>query len=189
MVQDSGHVAIALSRKFILGTCGIDFEPNLRNAEVDSGELAHVRPHHVRRDHMKCGRLLNLLGLFSAVRCAYRIGSPPCQPFCRVGKQMDENDNRSASFVHLLTLLKGLEVPPAYIFLENVKGFEGSQAHRRLLEVLGSPSFEEIVKLHCCMHPCQSYLILGRALFRAISTTKTTYMVQMRNCYRSTDQH
>ena len=61
--------------------------------------------------------------------------SPPCQPFCRVGNKMDEQDTRSASFRHLLSLLKSTKKPPSHIFLENVQGFDGSQTHHRLLEV------------------------------------------------------
>lgn len=48
---------------------------------------------------------------------------------------MDEDDPRTVSFVHLLSLLRDLENPPSRIFLENVVGFEGSKAHQRLLEV------------------------------------------------------
>lgn len=48
---------------------------------------------------------------------------------------MDEHDPRSASFLHLLSLLDTMENPPSYFFLENVQGFDGSQSHRRLLEV------------------------------------------------------
>ena len=54
---------------------------------------------------------------------------------------MDEADNRSASLVHLLSLLKKIESPPAYVFLENVRGFENSKAHRRLLEVCRESKF------------------------------------------------
>lgn len=48
---------------------------------------------------------------------------------------MDEDDNRSVSFLHLLSVLKAAEEPPDFFFLENVRGFEGSHAHQRLLEV------------------------------------------------------
>lgn len=48
---------------------------------------------------------------------------------------MDEDDNRSVSFLHLLSILKAAEDPPDIFFLENVRGFEGSHAHQRLLEV------------------------------------------------------
>lgn len=48
---------------------------------------------------------------------------------------MDEDDNRSVSFLHLLSILKDAVDPPSLLFLENVRGFEGSHVHQRLLEV------------------------------------------------------
>lgn len=48
---------------------------------------------------------------------------------------MDEQDPRSTSFLHLLSLLETAANPPSYFFLENVQGFDGSQSHHRLLEV------------------------------------------------------
>jgi site-specific DNA-cytosine methylase len=50
--------------------------------------------------------------------------SPPCQPFTRLGNQKDDQDNRSASLLHLINLLPELINPPTYILLENVKGFD-----------------------------------------------------------------
>lgn len=48
---------------------------------------------------------------------------------------MDEQDPRSTSFLHLLSLLEAAENPPSYFFLENVQGFDGSHSHHRLIEV------------------------------------------------------
>ncbi|EGG17539.1 DNA (cytosine-5-)-methyltransferase [Cavenderia fasciculata] len=60
--------------------------------------------------------------------------SPPCQPFCRVGLEKGLEDNRTNSFVNLLTLLGKLESPPTYILIENVFGFEKSDARELLIE-------------------------------------------------------
>ena len=63
--------------------------------------------------------------------------SPPCQPFTRQGKQEDLNDRRTDGFVYLMrTILPQLKFKPKYILLENVSGFEYSQAHQLLLETL-----------------------------------------------------
>lgn len=51
--------------------------------------------------------------------------SPPCQPFTRNGKYLDENDSRSNSFQYLISILDKLENID-YILMENVKGFECS---------------------------------------------------------------
>ena len=63
--------------------------------------------------------------------------SPPCQPFTRQGKQGDLSDRRTDGFVHLMkTVLPQLTYRPRYILLENVSGFERSQARDLLLETL-----------------------------------------------------
>jgi tRNA (cytosine38-C5)-methyltransferase len=68
--------------------------------------------------------------------------SPPCQPFTRQGKQEDLNDRRTDGFVYLMkTILSQLKFKPKYILLENVSGFEYSQAHQLLLEILQSNNY------------------------------------------------
>jgi tRNA (cytosine38-C5)-methyltransferase len=68
--------------------------------------------------------------------------SPPCQPFTRQGKQEDLNDRRTDGFVYLMkTILSQLKSKPKYILLENVSGFENSQAHQFLLETLQSNNY------------------------------------------------
>ncbi|CAF1171380.1 unnamed protein product [Rotaria sordida] len=63
--------------------------------------------------------------------------SPPCQPFTRQGKQEDLNDRRTNGFIYLMkTILPQLQSKPKYILLENVSGFEYSQAHQLLLNTL-----------------------------------------------------
>ena len=63
--------------------------------------------------------------------------SPPCQPFTRQGKQEDLNDRRTDGFVYLMkTILPQLKSKPKYLLLENVSGFEYSQAHQLLYETL-----------------------------------------------------
>lgn len=65
--------------------------------------------------------------------------SPPCQPYTRRGRGRDLDDPRAASLVRLLEALP--EVRPPYLFLENVPGFHGSRAHRRLREVLDTAGY------------------------------------------------
>ena len=50
--------------------------------------------------------------------------SPPCQPYTRLGKQLDTQDPRAKGLLHLASLLSELPTPPLYVFLENVQGFE-----------------------------------------------------------------
>jgi len=60
--------------------------------------------------------------------------SPPCQPFCRMGKGHGLEDPRSRAFLRLLELLP--LAPPDHLLLENVEGFLGSEAHRLLAATL-----------------------------------------------------
>ena len=55
--------------------------------------------------------------------------SPPCQPFTetRNANRLDDKDNRSKGFFHLMFLLICMKKRPRYIVLENVKGFLGSK--------------------------------------------------------------
>jgi len=65
--------------------------------------------------------------------------SPPCQPFCRTGHQLDLSDARSDPLAHLLNVLR--DVHFTHLFLENVKGFEVSKAREELLELLKEKEF------------------------------------------------
>lgn len=67
--------------------------------------------------------------------------SPPCQPFTRVGLKKDIEDPRSKSFLYLIDALPKLDRPPEYILLENVKGFEESEACKLFKQVLGNLSY------------------------------------------------
>jgi site-specific DNA-cytosine methylase len=58
--------------------------------------------------------------------------SPPCQPFCRMGKHQGLEDRRCRAFRHLMELFR--EAPPERLVLENVSGFLGSDAHALLSE-------------------------------------------------------
>eukprot|EP01125_Pyxidicula_operculata_P019108 TRINITY_DN689_c7_g1_i1.p1 TRINITY_DN689_c7_g1~~TRINITY_DN689_c7_g1_i1.p1 ORF type:complete len:387 (-),score=85.16 TRINITY_DN689_c7_g1_i1:2-1138(-) len=69
--------------------------------------------------------------------------SPPCQPYTqqKTAKQLDTKDPRAKSFLHLLNLLSVLENKPKYILLENVKGFELSDARRLLVETISNNGY------------------------------------------------
>ncbi|KAG8443221.1 hypothetical protein GDO86_011866 [Hymenochirus boettgeri] len=62
--------------------------------------------------------------------------SPPCQPFTRIGLQGDISDPRAKSFLYILDILPRLQKTPSYILLENVKGFESSEAREALISTL-----------------------------------------------------
>ena len=60
--------------------------------------------------------------------------SPPCQPFCRMGKYRDLKDSRAAAFINLMDLL--IEARPQRFVLENVEGFLESNSFALLAQRL-----------------------------------------------------
>ncbi|XP_015688304.1 tRNA (cytosine(38)-C(5))-methyltransferase 2 isoform X2 [Oryza brachyantha] len=67
--------------------------------------------------------------------------SPPCQPYTRQGLQKHSSDARALSFIKILNLMKNMSFPPQMLFVENVVGFEVSDTHDQLLEVLSDLNF------------------------------------------------
>lgn len=68
--------------------------------------------------------------------------SPPCQPFTRGGNMLDDKDNRSIGLLYLIDLLKKLDNPPKFLFLENVLNFEKSKCRNKLLNVLNEMGYQ-----------------------------------------------
>ncbi|KAB7495655.1 tRNA methyltransferase [Armadillidium nasatum] len=64
------------------------------------------------------------------------VMSPPCQPFTRQGLKKDTNDARCSPLLHIISLLKSIQKLPQMILLENVSGFECSEARKELIQVL-----------------------------------------------------
>ncbi|KAJ2718756.1 hypothetical protein GGI07_005606 [Coemansia sp. Benny D115] len=78
--------------------------------------------------------------------------SPPCQPYTRGGKYLDDEDPRARGLIHLLRLLPKLKSRPTHVLLENVMNFENSRSRVLLVETLGSLGFD----IHeCLLSPVQ----------------------------------
>ncbi|KAJ2742456.1 hypothetical protein GGI20_004471 [Coemansia sp. BCRC 34301] len=67
--------------------------------------------------------------------------SPPCQPYTRGGKYLDDQDPRARGLIHLLQLLPRLAHTPDYLLLENVMNFENSRSRTVLVSTLGELGF------------------------------------------------
>lgn len=67
--------------------------------------------------------------------------SPPCQPYTRQGLMKHSADARAFSFIKILNLMQDMIYPPQMLFVENVVGFEVSDTHDQLLEVLSNLNF------------------------------------------------
>lgn len=77
--------------------------------------------------------------------------SPPCQPYCERGAHRDLDDPRARSLLRLLELISRIpeELLPRHLALENVVGFNGSQAHGRLVDLLAGRGFHLQERLLC----------------------------------------
>jgi len=73
--------------------------------------------------------------------------SPPCQPYCRMGKGEGLEDPRSRAFLRLLDLMD--VAPPRHLLLENVPGFAQTEGHSLLLAKLGALGFEVVEHQLC----------------------------------------
>ncbi|XP_075979010.1 tRNA (cytosine(38)-C(5))-methyltransferase [Anticarsia gemmatalis] len=67
--------------------------------------------------------------------------SPPCQPFTRNGKYLDDNDPRTNSFLYIIEILDQLD-NIEYILMENVKGFETSTVRNLFIDKLKECNFD-----------------------------------------------
>jgi tRNA (cytosine38-C5)-methyltransferase len=68
--------------------------------------------------------------------------APPCQPYTRQGLQKHSADGRARSFLRLLEMLKQLPCQPRYLLLENVVGFETSDTHQGMLQILSDSGYK-----------------------------------------------
>ncbi|GES79611.1 tRNA (cytosine(38)-C(5))-methyltransferase isoform X1 [Rhizophagus clarus] len=78
--------------------------------------------------------------------------SPPCQPYTRGGKSLDDKDQRAKGLLHLIDILPTLSDLPNYIFLENVLNFEKSKCREKLVNQLCLTNYEIT---ECLLTPLQ----------------------------------
>lgn len=104
-------------------------------AAVDHDEAAH-RTYAANFDHPV--HRLNLVSVKTERLASFDADfwwlSPPCQPYTVRGARRDLADRRAESFVRLLDAIAALR--PRSLAVENVPGFEVSEARERLLAVL-----------------------------------------------------
>ncbi|XP_014675617.1 PREDICTED: tRNA (cytosine(38)-C(5))-methyltransferase-like isoform X3 [Priapulus caudatus] len=107
-------------------------------AAVDINEKANIIYKHNFRETNLLQRNIESISVqqLDKMKIDLLTMSPPCQPFTRLGCQKDVSDPRAKSFLYLLNTLPKLENQPKYILLENVKGFETSNARAAFREML-----------------------------------------------------
>ena len=74
--------------------------------------------------------------------------SPPCQPFTRRGRQKDLDDPRARTFTALLHKLAA--VRPRCFAMENVVGFDTSEAREHLLRTLEKAGYSSLHETILC---------------------------------------
>ncbi|KAL5960540.1 tRNA cytosine 38 C 5 methyltransferase 2, partial [Taenia solium] len=100
--------------------------------------------------------------------------SPPCQPFTRMGNQKRGQDVRCSSLLVVIHLIRRTK-PPA-ILLENVKGFEGSDAWRYILDALIECDYDVRQFL---LTPLQFGIPNGRLRYYLVARLRTRSEQQM----------
>ncbi|PVU86345.1 hypothetical protein BB561_006736, partial [Smittium simulii] len=113
-------------------------DPNCTIVEsFDMNELANsvytlnfnIKPNNKAIDHLKLNEI-------EKHKAEIWLLSPPCQPFTRGGKYLDDLDPRTNSLIHLMEILKELDHKPEFLFLENVYNFESSNTRKKLIKLL-----------------------------------------------------
>uniref|UniRef100_A0A182RIC8 tRNA (cytosine(38)-C(5))-methyltransferase n=1 Tax=Anopheles funestus TaxID=62324 RepID=A0A182RIC8_ANOFN len=119
---------------------------------IDVNPIANaVYSHNFDGKTVRNGNILSLSGAkITKLNVNTILMSPPCQPFTRNGKFNDINDHRSDPFRHICDLLDKIPLV-RFILMENVKGFEKSQAcqmYKTRLEEAGFHYLEYILSPH-----------------------------------------
>lgn len=73
--------------------------------------------------------------------------SPPCQPYTSRGRRLDLRDDRTQALLAVIERIA--ELRPAYVGLENVEGFHGSQSHQRLRVMLDACGYRVHEQVLC----------------------------------------
>lgn len=155
-----GGVATALGDASAAGAARV-----VAAIDVDRRALAVYAAHH---RGPTVARTLDSVRAADLAACAADLWtmSPPCQPFTRRGRGRDLDDARTRGFVAVLAAFES--VRPPWLFLENVPGFAGSEAHRRLTETLTAAGYRRHERLLCASElgmpnrRRRYYLVAGR---------------------------
>lgn len=129
-----GGIACALKRLSRATTVCDAIDVNPHAIETYGMNNDGTRPRGVNLESAKAKALE---GANADAWCA----SPPCQPFTRAGLKRDVGDQRCASLLRLIDVMRTMRNRPKYVFVENVVGFETSRAREKLLEALREMDF------------------------------------------------
>ncbi|KAH8263639.1 hypothetical protein KR044_011816 [Drosophila immigrans] len=111
-------------------------------AALDVNTVANaVYAHNYKEGNVKTRNIQSLSAKeVTKLEANMLVMSPPCQPHTRQGLQRDVEDKRSCALSHLCELLPQCETL-RYVLMENVKGFEVSQAREQFIAALEKAGF------------------------------------------------
>ncbi|XP_060645086.1 tRNA (cytosine(38)-C(5))-methyltransferase [Drosophila nasuta] len=111
-------------------------------AALDVNTVANaVYAHNYKETNVKTRNIQSLsVKEVTKLQANMLLMSPPCQPHTRQGLQRDVEDKRSCALSHLCSLIPQCETL-RYVLMENVKGFEVSQAREQFIEALEKGGF------------------------------------------------
>ncbi|XP_075252834.1 tRNA (cytosine(38)-C(5))-methyltransferase-like isoform X2 [Convolutriloba macropyga] len=89
-------------------------------------------------------------GFLKGLNVDLLVMSPPCQPFTRLGLKRDTGDSRCRGLQHVVQCLNRKVIAPKWILLENVKGFEESEAFEEYNKCLADLGYDVTVEF---LHP------------------------------------
>jgi site-specific DNA-cytosine methylase len=107
--------------------------------DQDAAARATYALHH---DHPRSPKNLHHVKVdwLAAVDAELWWMSPPCQPYTVRGRRRDLEDRRSQALVRIMEAIDA--VGPPHVALENVPGFEGSDAETRLVSLLEAGGYD-----------------------------------------------
>lgn len=111
-------------------------------AAMDINPVANQVYAHNHPETRVCSRNIDNLtaDALNQLRIEVILMSPPCQPHTRVGRRRDVQDNRSAALNRICSILKDCHTLQ-YLLMENVKGFEASQARNDYISALTTSGY------------------------------------------------
>jgi len=149
-----------------------------RIAALDHSDLCtKVFEHNFGSSSSACGKSTSIerltKGQLEEWKATIWVMSPPCQPHTRQHSNQEEDldDPRSASFLHLVSMIRILETShlPTLLFLENVVGFESSKSFHRWVEAL---EYRDYIVLSFHLTPTQIGLPNDRPRYFCVGLKK-----------------
>ncbi|KAJ1653225.1 hypothetical protein GGF44_001988 [Coemansia sp. RSA 1694] len=129
-----GGLHYGLQQSGIAGKVAMSFDMNENANDVYEHNFFGQRPNNKAIDYLD-------LHDIDRHKANCWLLSPPCQPYTRGGKYLDDQDPRARGLIHLLRLLPRLAHIPDYLLLENVMNFENSRSRTILVTTLGHLGF------------------------------------------------